>query len=71
VGNIAVLIAGGLCVLLGLFVAIPVAVNLPESWFGGALAIALLAVGVALIYGSVQNRKALQRSAPGSTKDAF
>lgn len=54
-GNI--LLGVGL-IAIGLFVLIPVAVNLPDSWVGGILAIALLILGgIAIGRGIVSRRK--------------
>ena len=45
----------GICITgMGLFVLLPVAVNLPDSWTGAVLAVALLGVGGALIYAAWQ-----------------
>ena len=45
----------GICIAgLGLFVLLPVAVNLPDSWPGAVLAVALLGVGGALVYAAKQ-----------------
>jgi hypothetical protein len=49
--------AGFVCVLMGLFIALPVLVNLPDSWFGAVLAVATLGVGGALLYGAAQSWK--------------
>jgi hypothetical protein len=57
-GNI--LLGVGL-VAVGLFVLIPVAVNLPDSWEGAVLAIALLILGgIAIGRGIVSSRKERQ-----------
>jgi len=44
-------------VLLGLFMVIPVAVNLPDSWFGAVLAILIIAIGSGLIWRGTSGRK--------------
>jgi hypothetical protein len=41
-------IAGIALMLIGCLMAIPVVVNLPDSWFGAVLALAMLAIGAAL-----------------------
>ncbi len=49
----------GICITgLGLFVLLPVAVNLPDSWPGAVLAVALLGVGGALIYAAKHGLRA-------------
>ena len=45
-------------IAVGLFILIPVAVNLPDSWVGGVLAVALFIIGgVAIGRGVATNRK--------------
>jgi hypothetical protein len=54
-GNI---LLGVALIAVGLFLLIPVAVNLPDSWLGGVLAIALLIVGgIAIGRGIISSRK--------------
>lgn len=53
--SIMLLIAGIALVLVGLFVLVPVAVNLPDSWVGALLAIALLTIGIVFIRRGVMN----------------
>ncbi len=52
------LIAGILGIGVGLFMALPVAVNLPDSWFGAVLAIAFVGGGIALLYGAARGFRA-------------
>jgi hypothetical protein len=56
--GIAMLIVGVCAIGLGLFMVLPVAVNLPDSWFGAVLTIVLLGGGVALVYVSGRNLRA-------------
>jgi hypothetical protein len=45
------MVLGGLgAVFLALLVALPVAVNLPESWFGAMLAFLVASVGIGFMY---------------------
>ena len=45
------LILGGLAVvILALLMVLPVAVNLPASWFGAVLAFGFMVLGIALMY---------------------
>jgi len=49
----------GICITgMGLFVLLPVVVNLPDSWPGAVLAAALLGVGGALIYAASRGLRA-------------
>ncbi len=54
---ILLLLVGIAFVALGLFMVIPVAVNLPDSWFGALLAILVTAIGVGLIWRGSKGRK--------------
>jgi hypothetical protein len=57
--GLGLLVLGISIIGLGLFMFLPVAVNLPESWFGAVLALALLGIGGALVYAAGRNfRKA-------------
>ena len=62
---------GVLATLMGLFIILPVVIDLPDSWFGAVLAIALLAIGVALLYGAFQNWKSRHQVQTAGAKDAF
>jgi hypothetical protein len=45
------MVLGGLgAVFVALLVALPVAVNLPDSWFGAMLAFVVAAVGIGFMY---------------------
>ena len=45
------MVLGGLgAVFIALLVALPVAVNLPDSWFGAMLAFVVAAVGIGFMY---------------------
>ena len=46
----AMVLSGLALVLIALLMVLPVAVNLPDSWFGAMLAFAVLAAGVGCMY---------------------
>jgi hypothetical protein len=48
--GIGMIVVGFAFVLVALAMVLPVAVNLPESWFGAMLAFAVLALGIACLY---------------------
>lgn len=52
----AVLMILGACVLLTVaaLLVIPVAVNLPDSWFGGVLIVLLVGGALVLVYKAIQ-----------------
>jgi hypothetical protein len=52
------IIVGFGTLLVALFMALPVAVNLPDSWFGAVLALAMGSIGVALIVGNAREIRA-------------
>lgn len=56
---------GGVAIALALWMALPVGVNLPDSWFGALLIALLVAAGCALVYAGV---RALKKQKPQSTK---
>ena len=57
-----VMIAGGVfSVLLGLFIAGPVAVNFPASWPGAVIAVGFFLAGVALIYRGIRKGPSLPK----------
>ena len=43
-------LVGLAAVVIALAMVLPVAVNLPDSWFGAILAFAVLALGIAFMY---------------------
>jgi membrane protease YdiL (CAAX protease family) len=49
---------GAVFVLAGLFVMVPVVVNLPDAWIGGILAVGLLGIGVAFLRAGVKESRA-------------
>jgi hypothetical protein len=53
VGSVLVLVGLAL-VLLALLMVLPVAVNLPASWFGAMLAFAVMALGIGCMYFGAQ-----------------
>jgi hypothetical protein len=58
--------------LLALFMALPVAVNLPDAWFGALLALALGSIGVTLVVVSLRRMRArTTRSAEAGHGNAF
>jgi len=52
--SITGVLAGCVVLAVGLFMAIPVAVNLPDSWVGGVVALVLFVIGVNIVRRSVQ-----------------
>jgi len=50
-------IAGSMILALALFMVVPVAANLPDSWPGGVLALALVAIGITIIRRSVRRER--------------
>jgi hypothetical protein len=54
------LIAGAVCLLVALFLVLPVAVNLPVSWPGGVLLIILGSGGTLLIRRSLRGFRSTQ-----------
>ena len=51
-------VTGMALLAIGCLMAIPVVVNLPDSWVGGVLALALLVTGVVLLRrGAVRRRE--------------
>jgi hypothetical protein len=51
-------ILGIVLILFAVLIALPVIVNLPESWFGAVLVIAMLGTGAYLVWrGAAQSRK--------------
>lgn len=51
------LVFGGVAIALALWMALPVGVNLPDSWFGALLIALLIAAGCALVYAGVRALK--------------
>ena len=46
-------VAGWVVLAIGLFIVIPVAVNLPDSWPGGVFALVFVVIGIVMIKRSV------------------
>ena len=51
---ILLIVSGCAALMLGLFLVLPVTVNLPESWFGAVLIILLIVGGGLLLYRGVR-----------------
>jgi hypothetical protein len=47
-GHWLLLVIGAACLLIAVFMVIPVAVNLPDSWLGGVLCVLFGISGVAI-----------------------
>jgi hypothetical protein len=63
---IALLLAAAALLVLALFLIVPVAVNWPDSWFGGLLSAGSMGSAVALAYKAVQ---LIRRQISASDKD--
>ena len=48
--GLLMVLAGLAAVVIALAMVLPVAVNLPDSWFGGVLAFLAMALGIAFTY---------------------
>ena len=55
---VAQLIMGLFIIGTGIFVLLPVAVNLPDSWIGALLAIFCFGVGGAVVWAAARNLRA-------------
>jgi len=52
--SITGVVAGCAVLAVALFMAVPVAINLPDSWAGGVFALILFVIGVTIIRRSVR-----------------
>ena len=48
-GSVVGALFGGVLIAVALFIALPVAVNLPDSWPGAVLGLSMGAIGIGLV----------------------